>query len=298
MGRSAAVGNNRVAGKLRPGELPGRLFDLALRRATGLLVVRDLEREKKVFFVDGVPEITVSNDEKELLGAYLVSRGLALQMEVEMALAMAPRYGGRLGDALVGLGVLRPIQIVRAHMEQMRLRFVELVGWQRGQMTFVSGARSTDEETMPEAFNPVELITRGIVEGYTYETLLGVLAPLEEAFILPLPRAAVSVASLKLGSGETALLESISGRQTLAQIAKDAVRRGTCDHESVLRAVFVGLSSGSLVSTAWPPPAVRDSMPTLPHAVVASPTTMPCCDEDGSAASRRSVAWPGANTAA
>jgi len=150
-------------------------------------------------------------------------------------------------------------------MEQMRLRFVELVGWQRGQMTFVSGARSTDEETMPEAFNPIELITRGIVEGYSYETLLGVLAPLEEAFILPLPRAAVSVASLKLGSGETALLESISGRQTLAQIAKDAVRRGTCDHESVLRAVLVGLSSGSFVSTAWPPPAVRDSMPTLPQ---------------------------------
>ena len=32
---AAAVGTDRVAGKLRPGELPGRLFDLALRRATG-----------------------------------------------------------------------------------------------------------------------------------------------------------------------------------------------------------------------------------------------------------------------
>jgi serine/threonine-protein kinase len=261
---AAAIGGARAAGKLRPGELPGRLFDLSLRRATGALVVRHLEREKKVFFVDGVPEVTVSNDEKERLGAFLVSRNLALPMEVEMALAMAPRYGGRLGDALVGLGVLRPIEIVRAHMEQMRIRFIELVGWKRGHFTFASGVRSSDEETMPEAINPVELITRGIVEGYSYESLLSVLAPLEDSLILPLPRAQVSVASLKLSAGETAVLESIGGRHTLAQIASDATRHGTCDHEGVLRAVLVGLSSGSFVSPAWPPPAVRDSLPTAP----------------------------------
>jgi eukaryotic-like serine/threonine-protein kinase len=262
---AAAVGGPHAAGKLRPGELPGRLFDLAMRRATGSLVVRHLEHEKKVFFVDGVPEVTVSNDEKELLGAYLVARGLALPMEVEMALAVAPRYGGRLGDALVGLGVLRPIEVVRAYMEQMRIRFVELVGWKRGQFTFATGARSTDEETMPEAFNPTELITRGIVEGYSYETLLSLLAPLEDSLILPLTRASVSIASLKLGSGETAVLESITGRHTLAQIAKEAAHQGKCDHEGVLRAVFVGLSCGSLVCPVWPPPAVRDSMPTLPQ---------------------------------
>jgi serine/threonine-protein kinase len=261
---AAAIGGAHAAGKLRSGELPGRLFDLALRRVTGALVVRHLEREKKVFFVDGVPEVTVSNDEKERLGAFLVARNLALPMEVEMALAMAPRYGGRLGDALVGLGVLRPIEIVRAHMEQMRLRFVELVGWKRGQFSFVSGARSTEEETMPEAFNPIELITRGIVEGYSYEALLNVLAPLDDSLIVPLPRAPVSVASLKLGAGESAVLESISGRQTLSQIANEATRQATCDHVGVLRAVLVGLSSGSFVSPAWPPPAVRDSIPTAP----------------------------------
>jgi hypothetical protein len=117
---------------------------------------------------------------------------------------------------------------------------------------------------MPEAFNPVELITRGIVEGYSYETLLSVLAPLEDSLILPLPRASVSVASLKLAPGETAVLESISGRQTLRQITNEALRQSTCDHAGVVRAVFVGLSSGAFASPSWPPPAVRDSMPTLP----------------------------------
>jgi serine/threonine-protein kinase len=263
---AAAVGGKRATGKLRPGELPGRMFDLALRRSTGALVVRHLDREKKVFFVDGVPEITVSNDANELLGAFVVARGLALPMEIDMALAMAPRYGGRLGDALVGLGVLRPIEVVRAHMEQMRLRFVELVGWKHGHFSFANGARSTDEETMPEAFNAIDLITRGISEGYSYESLLALLGPLEDSLILPLPRAPVAIASLKLRAGETAVLESIGGRQTLGQIAKDAGRAGTSDHEGVLRAVFVGLSSGALVSPSWPPPAVRESLPTLPTA--------------------------------
>jgi eukaryotic-like serine/threonine-protein kinase len=248
----------------RPGELPGRLFALAVRRATGLLVVKNGELEKKVYFTDGVPAITSSTDEKELLGSLLVSRGLALPMEIEMGLALAPRYGGRLGDALVGLGVLRPVELVRAVVDQMRRRFVELVGWKHGYLSFTHGAVSRDEDTMPEAFNAVELIARGIIEGYGYDDLATVLAPLERALIIPVPRAAVSVASLKLPAREAAVLESIAAQQTLSQIMSDAVLRGTSDREGTLRAVFIGLSSKAFVSPAWPPTAHRETLPTVP----------------------------------
>jgi serine/threonine-protein kinase len=253
-----------VVTPFRPGELPGRLFSFAVRRATGLLLVKNGELEKKVFFTDGVPAVTSSTDEKELLGSLLVSRGLALPMEIEMGLALAPRYGGRLGDALVGLGVLRPVELVRAVVDQMRRRFVELVGWKHGHLSFTHGALSRDEDTMPEAFNAVELITRGIVEGYSYDDMTKILAPLEGALILPVQRAAVSVASLKLGPRETAVLECITGQQTLGQIASDALLRGTADREGTLRAIFVGLSSKAFVSPAWPPTAHRETLPTVP----------------------------------
>jgi serine/threonine-protein kinase len=227
-------------------------------------LVKNGDLEKKVYFTDGVPAVTSSTDEKELLGSLLVSRGLALPMEIEMGLALAPRYGGRLGDALVGLGVLRPVELVRAVVDQMRRRFVELAGWKHGYFAFTHGALSRDEDTMPEAFNPVELIARGIVEGYGYDDLVNILAPLEGALIVPVPRSAISVASLKLAPRETAVLESITGQQTLAQIVSEAVLRGTSDREGTLRAVFVGLSSKAFVSPAWPPATHRETLPTVP----------------------------------
>jgi eukaryotic-like serine/threonine-protein kinase len=258
------VNTPSVVTPFRAGELPGRLFGLATRRATGLLVVKNGELEKKVYFTDGVPAITSSTDEKELLGSLLVSRGLALPMEIEMGLALAPRYGGRLGDALVGLGVLRPVELVRAVVDQMRRRFVELVGWKHGYLSFTHGAVSRDEDTMPEAFNAVELIARGIVEGYGYDDLAKILAPLEGALIIPVPRAAVSVASLKLPAREASVLECITGEQTLGQLSSEAVLRGTSDREGTLRAVFVGLSSKAFISPGWPPTSHRETLPTVP----------------------------------
>jgi serine/threonine protein kinase len=253
-----------VVTPFRPGDLPGRLFALNVRRATGLLLVKNGELEKKVYFTDGVPAVTSSTDEKELLGSLLVSRGLALPMEIEMGLALAPRYGGRLGDALVGLGVLRPVELVRAIVDQMRRRFVELVGWKHGHLSFTHGALCRDEDMMPEAFNAVELVARGIVEGYGYDDLSKILAPIEGALIVPVPRAAISVASLKLAAREAAVLESINGQQTLGQIASEAVLRGTSDREGTLRAVFVGLSSKAFLSPGWPPSSHRETLPTVP----------------------------------
>jgi serine/threonine-protein kinase len=259
----AVVRDPTVVWSIRPGELPPRLFDLVIARATGMLAVQNGTVQKKVYFVDGVPEVTISTDERELLGAILVERGLALPMEIEMGLAMAPRHGGRLGDALVRLGVLRPMELVRAVVDQMKRRFIELVGWKGGQLTFTIDVRCPDEETVPEAFNPLELIARGIIQGYPIEDLSLLLYPIENALVVPLPRAPVSVASLKLDAPETAVLESIKGHKTLSEITSDASQRGIA-RDSVLRGVFVGLSSGAFVSPAWPA-KYRESIPTIPQ---------------------------------
>src|SRR5207237_9837533 len=116
--------------------LPSRLFKLALERATGAIHLRDGARKKKIYIVEGVPEFVVSTDKRELFGEHLVARGQVLRMEVEMALAMLPRFNGRLGDALVGLGVLRPIELFRAILQQPQDRFLELFHWRQGEMAF------------------------------------------------------------------------------------------------------------------------------------------------------------------
>src|SRR4029077_2363377 len=115
--------------------LPSRMFQLALQRDTGALYFRDgAKKKKKIYIVEGVPEFVVSTDKRELFGEYLVARGQVLRMEVEMALAMLPRYSGRIGDALCGLGVLRPIELFRAILQQTQDRFVEVFQWRKGEV--------------------------------------------------------------------------------------------------------------------------------------------------------------------
>src|ERR1019366_6088622 len=118
---------------------------LALARATGMLVIVGGSKRKKIYIVEGSPEFVASTDKRELLGEHLIARGQVLRMEVDMALAMLPKFGGRVGDALVGLGVLRPIELFRAFHEQTQERFMEVFRWKKGDLAFVRGARSHEE---------------------------------------------------------------------------------------------------------------------------------------------------------
>src|SRR5580704_15705311 len=102
-----------------------------------MLVMFGGAHKKKIYLVEGVPEFVASTDKHELLGEHLIARGQVLRMEVDMALAILPRFGGRLGDALVGLGVLRPIELFRAIHDQTQTRFVEIFRWRTGEFGFL-----------------------------------------------------------------------------------------------------------------------------------------------------------------
>lgn len=245
------------------GEWPGRLVDLMLRRATGLLVVRDGARKKKVFFIDGAPEFTGSTEASELLGSMLVESGIALPMEIEMALALSPRYGGRLGDALVGLGVLRPMELCRALVAQTHRRFVELVGWREGEAAFLDGARS-HEETMHDLVPPLHLVVQGIRERIVPDAIAAILAPLAEAPIAPATRPLVALGSLRLTRAEAAVLEAIDAMRTVTDVVAQCVRERLATEAEALRAIYAGLATGVVVSPDWPPGAARTSAPTLP----------------------------------
>ncbi len=68
--------------------------------------------------------------------------------------AMLRAVWRRIGDAfLVGLGVLRPIELFRAIHEQTQGRFVEIFRWRTGEFGFARGARS-HEETFPMGVDP------------------------------------------------------------------------------------------------------------------------------------------------
>ena len=244
--------------------LPSRLFHVAVNRETGLLVLEGGTKRKKIYLVEGVPEFVVSTDKSELLGEHLIARGQVLRMEVDMALAMLPRFGGRLGDALVGLGVLRPIELFRAIHEQTQVRYVEIFNWRRGEIGFVRGARS-HEETFPLGVDPFELIARGVRESYPAAELEAILSPLDEEVIEPVVPLPVRIDTFRLPEREANVLRSMDGKSTLQKLIAEMSAQKMADPEEVLRAVFLGLSCEIIRSPRWtvftstPPANMRGS---------------------------------------
>jgi serine/threonine-protein kinase len=228
--------------------LPSRLFQLALRRETGALYFRDGPRRKKIYLVEGVPEFVVSTDKRELFGEHLVARGQILRMEVEMALAMLPRFGGRIGDALCGLGVLRPIELFRAIHQQTRDRFIEVFTWRKGELAFVRGARS-HEETFPLGVDPFELVLRAVREAYPQAELEAILGPLEEDVLEPVRPLPVRIEAFRFPEQEEQVLKSIETPSAIGDVIRASRRFAT--REETLRAIFAGLSCELLRSARW-----------------------------------------------
>jgi serine/threonine-protein kinase len=169
-------------------------------------------------------------------------------MEVDMALAMLPKFGGRLGEALVGLGVLRPIELFRAIHEQVQDRFVEVLGWREGEMVFVRGARS-HEETFPLGVDTVELIARGVHERYASPELDKMFLGLEDAMLEPVPHPAVRLETLRLPEREGYMLRSITMPTTLGELAESRPRG--IELADVQRAVLIGIAFELVVCEAW-----------------------------------------------
>lgn len=229
-------------GVIAPSIVLGLAHRVALGRETGAVHLDDGERRKKIYFVDGRPEFVASTVRDELLGEYLVQTGTCLRMEVEMALAMLPRYSGRLGDALVGLGVLRPVELYRAVAAQVRARYLDALRWQHGAWHFVPGAQS-HEEAYPFAQEPLELLRDAVFE--TPDAELGaLLAPYAGCVLEREQKPASPVASFRLPESWERALAAVRARTTLADQIAFAVADGIATEPEAQRAYYLGISCG------------------------------------------------------
>lgn len=94
---------------------------------------------KELYFVQGRLHHVASSNSHELLGEYLVRRKKLDREELDLALAVLPRYGGRMGDTLISLGLVDPVDIFRAIREQGRDRVADIFLWRGGQLAFYRG---------------------------------------------------------------------------------------------------------------------------------------------------------------
>jgi serine/threonine-protein kinase len=106
---------------------------------------------KELYFVGGKLHHVASNNASELLGEYMARRGVISREELDFALAVLPRYGGRMGDTLISLGLVGSLDIFRTIREQGRDRLVDLFTWRTGSLSYFEG------QTAPHVEFPLEL---------------------------------------------------------------------------------------------------------------------------------------------
>ena len=114
---------------------------------TGVLFAEaDQHGRKELYFKNAKLHHVASSNASELLGEYLVRRGKLAREELEIALAVLPRYGGRMGDTLIALGLVGPVDIFRAIREQGRDRVADTFTWGNGKVSFYRGQQAPHVE--------------------------------------------------------------------------------------------------------------------------------------------------------
>jgi len=106
---------------------------------------------KDLYFVSGRLHHVSSNNASELLGEFLVRREVISRDELDFSLAVLPRYGGRMGDTLISLGLVSSLDIFRAIRDQGRDRLVDLFTWRSGRLSFYA------DQTAPHVEFPLDL---------------------------------------------------------------------------------------------------------------------------------------------
>ncbi len=209
----AALGTPKLQGPLSQWMFVRLVYRMYADRATGCLELRRGEFVKSIFFRRGRTQYIASNQHNELLGPFMVQNGFISQADVDMAMQRARQTGGRLGDLLIGLNLIKPFHLYQVLERQLRAKFIDAFGWESGTFAYYEDA-APPADIVPLDFDPVTVLAEGVRERIP----LSVLEPLlVDKLDRPLYRAKnplIGVGSLKLSARESKALSSLVSAPT------------------------------------------------------------------------------------
>ena len=129
-------------GPLAPGRVVDLLCSIVRDRRTGMLVLQRDELFRRAWFHDGNPVFVASNVTEDRFGEFLVRRGVLARAQLDDVLAVLDRYQGRMGQALVSLGLLEPVDAIRLLAAQVSSKLVAACAWQDGTYELRDGERN------------------------------------------------------------------------------------------------------------------------------------------------------------
>lgn len=237
--------------QVAPSSILQTLMRVLGHRETGVLFAERAEAtgthgRKELYFVAGKLHHVASSNASELLGEYLVRRGKLEREELDLALAVLPRYGGRMGDTLISMGLVGPVDIFRAIREQGRDRVADLFSWKGGTLSFYRGQAAPHVE-FPLDLELPALMLAGLEAAEPGDAPMEKMRPLLEHTLVP-GHGGDDLFTLE-GVVWPPPIERVRGMvdrpRKLREVLAEAIANGN-DASDVLRAVQVLLAAGLL----------------------------------------------------
>ena len=215
-------------------------------RRTGLWLCEQGGVRKEVYTKHGVPAFVTSNLAGELLGEYLVKKRVINRSELDMALAVMPRFEGKLGDTLVALGLVEPLELFQHIAEQVRDKLLDLFTWASGTASFYEGV-DPPSSGFPLRLDAWEILDRGLQRRIAagFESVL--FLERGQQRVVQADRIDTSVATAALPDDLRAALGLCKKPHTVEQVAQFVkVQPGNTDPQRGYRVIALLLSLGAI----------------------------------------------------
>jgi serine/threonine-protein kinase len=193
---------------------PMRVFsDLAVAQETGLLRFELAGQIKEVYLANGSPESVNSSLSSDRFGEYLVAKKVLRASDLDHALGMLPHYAGKLGDTLVGLGLMKPLDVFRLLSQQVRDRVIDIFSWTQGTFAFYRHVVN-QQDSFPLGLDTFEILGAGVL-NLPFELLEERFASLLDVRPSPTGRMRIAPEAFRLGPTPREVLEMLDGERTL-----------------------------------------------------------------------------------
>ncbi|MEO8036850.1 MAG: DUF4388 domain-containing protein, partial [Acidobacteriota bacterium] len=195
---------------------PGDLLQwLSLGQKTGTLLVSSDTVQKRVFFRNGRVISSASNDPREYLGQFLMSRGYISEPELKKAMEVQLQSKILLGKILVMIEVISEKDLVRLMRLKAEEEIYDLFLWNDGKFEFIDDELPT-MEMIPLQVDVTGIIMEGTRRADEWMRIREIIA--DETMIPVIDVPVEPGADEELDDVSRTIVHAIDGRRSIADL--------------------------------------------------------------------------------
>jgi len=195
-------------------------YQVASRGLSGKLRFIMSSAQKEFYFRKGKPRHIASNLKQELLGSFLLHRQVVGEEQMNDALSRANEFGGRLGDALVSLGYVKPHELYWLLDQQFREKFLQIFSWTNGRYEFYEGV-PCPIDMAPSDANVFRYVLEGVRKYTTAKDLERLFKQHAGSMVKEKRNDYITIQTLPLNSKEQRLFSQIQRAGSFGKVLRE-----------------------------------------------------------------------------